>query len=90
MTEDQKSKLKALDKKYFRKGLRRGFKHALFFVTITLLSFVVNCLLFQPPNKTLGFIFGLINGVATAIMIRSDFIKAKKEIEEDVRKVFEE
>ena len=90
MTEEQKKKLKALDKKYLWKGLKRGLIVALFFVAITLSSFALNCFLFQPPNKIFGFICGLINGVFTARMIKSDFAKTKKDISEDVKKILEE
>jgi hypothetical protein len=90
MTEEQKAKLKVLEKKCFWRGVRRGCKYALLFFITTVMSLALNCILFQPPNLILAIILGLINGAFLGKMIRSDFVKTKKQIEEDVRKVFEE
>jgi len=90
MTEEQEKKHKELDKKYSRKGMWMGLKNVSILILLTLVTVIINHLLFQPSNIYFAFTCGAINGIIVAKLIKADYKKTKKEIEEDVRKIFEE
>jgi hypothetical protein len=90
MTEDQKKKLKALDKKYLWKGVESGLVICLFCIIGIILSISVNHYLFQSPNRGFSVVSGLITWLFCGRMVISFSRKTKKEIEEDIRKIFEE
>jgi hypothetical protein len=89
-TEEQKAKLKVLQKKYNRKGLFIGLKNTFFFVLFTISTVLLDAYLFDPISKSFAFICGLINGMIFTSMMRSDYLAADKEIKEDIKKLFEQ
>jgi hypothetical protein len=93
VTEEQKTKLKALEKKYgWRRGFKTAFKFVFSIISLTLLTFALSYSLKLNPPFSTGFLFtcNLLNGYICGSMIFKEFKKISKEVKEDVRKVFEE